>query len=296
MCSVTSRSTTSSTYANDTSVGVDRSPQRQVDRARLLRDRRPLVEQLEHLAQRRARRLHRVVELAELLHRVEQVLQVERERRRRVPTVSTSRDESQPPTPMITAVPTTPAYSMIGKYHDEIFTVTRLARYCCSLVSSNRSVNEPSRPYACTTRMPSSPSWSVLMLVAMLSRTSRYALFDTLPEPAAREVDRRDDHGDDERELPAQQEDRDERADEDQHVLHEQHEALREQLARARRCRRSCARRAGRSSRSRRSPSTASSGAGTRACAGHEGTTRPSARSGGSPAGPSRARGTRAAR
>ena len=51
----------------------------------------------------------------------------------------------------------------------------------------------------------------------------------------------------------------DDRADEQEDVLHEQHEALRDRAPASRRCRRSCGRRSGRSSRSRSSRATAPS-------------------------------------
>src|SRR3954447_19380305 len=96
-----------------------------------------------------------------------------------VPTVTIPRVVSQPPYPMITAVPATPAYSMIGKYLAEIRTVCMFAWYWSSFVRLNFCANASSRPNAWTTRTPSRLSCSVLRFVEMVSRTSRYALFDT---------------------------------------------------------------------------------------------------------------------
>ena len=67
-----------------------------------------------------------------------------------------------------------------GKYLVEILTVSRFASNCASLVSRKRRVNDRSRPNACTTRTPASPSCSVARFVPIRSRTSRYAALAAL--------------------------------------------------------------------------------------------------------------------
>ena len=87
--------------------------------------------------------------------------------------------DSQPPQPMITAVPAMPAYSTTGKYFAEIFTRVHVRVVLVFVGALELRVNALSRPNACTTRTPSRLSCSVERFVEMRSRTSRYALFDT---------------------------------------------------------------------------------------------------------------------
>ena len=131
---------------------------------------------------------------------------------------------------MITAVPTTPAYSMIGKYFDEMRTVCMFAWYWSSFVRWNL---RGERVFAAE-RLHDAHAFEALLQRAQVGRDPVAHLEVRLvrhpPEPAAAEVHGRHDHEDAERELPRDDEDDGDRADEHERVLHEQHEALRDEL------------------------------------------------------------------
>ena len=104
------------------------------------------------------------------------------------------------------------------------------ASYWSSLVRPKRSVNDA----LAAERLHDAHALEPLLQRAEVGRDAvadvEVGLVRHPPEPAAREEHRRHDHEHAERELPRQHEDHDDRADEQEDVLDEQHEALRDQL------------------------------------------------------------------
>ena len=174
----------------------------------------------------------------------------------------------RPPIPMMMAIPTTPQNSTNGKYLVEIRTVSRLASYCASFVSRNR---RGERTLAAE-RLHDPDSREAFLqrgeVVADPLAHLEVGAVRLAPEPARRERHRRHDDQDAQRELPAHDEDHDERPEEQQRVLDDRRETLSARAPASRRRRRSCARRDGRSSRARRSRGRGRAGGGTPGSAG----------------------------
>ena len=121
-------------------------------------------------------------------------------------------------------MPITPVNSTIGKYFAEIRTVSRFASYCCSFVRPKRRI----QPALLAERLHDPDALEALLQrrEVLADRLAHLEVGDVRapPEPAGRDHHRRDDHEHAEAELPAQREDHDHRADEDQEVLDEHHE------------------------------------------------------------------------